>query len=82
MLPIILGHEPGGGSTQTVIHFAQEINSKKFCKFDHGRRGNMNAYNQSSPPEYDLQKVTVPVALMWSDNDWLADPKVDQEMLN
>lgn len=23
MLPIILGHEPGGGSTRTVIHFAQ-----------------------------------------------------------
>ena len=24
-----------------------------------------------------LDKVTVPVALMWSDNDWLADPRND-----
>ena len=33
-------------------------------------------YRSFSPPEYDLKKVDVPVALIWSDNDWLADPKV------
>ena len=27
-------------------------------------------------PSHRLDKVTVPVALMWSRNDWLADPKV------
>ena len=26
-------------------------------------------------PSHRLDKVTVPVALMWSRNDWLADPK-------
>jgi lysosomal acid lipase/cholesteryl ester hydrolase len=35
----------------------------------------MQAYNSSTPPDYDLSKVTVPVALFWSDNDWLADPE-------
>ena len=77
MLPYILGHEPGGTSTRTVIHYAQEINSGKFCKYDYNSAWrNWLAYWSLSPPEYSLEKVDVPVALMWSDNDWLADPKV------
>ncbi len=75
MLPIILGHEPGGTSTRTVIHFAQEVESDRFCAYDYGKKGNREAYDGSdSPPDYDLRKVDVPVALMWAENDWLADP--------
>ena len=37
LLPIILGHEPGGTSVNTVVHFAQEVNSGKFSKFDYGK---------------------------------------------
>ena len=36
MLPIILGHEPGGTSTRTVVHFAQLVDSGRFRKYDHG----------------------------------------------
>ncbi len=36
----------------------------------------MKRYNSTVPPEYDLSKVQTPVALMYADNDWLADPKV------
>uniref|UniRef100_A0A0K2THP6 Lipase n=1 Tax=Lepeophtheirus salmonis TaxID=72036 RepID=A0A0K2THP6_LEPSM len=75
LLPIILGHEPGGTSTRTLIHFAQEINDDKFQKFDHGKAKNVIFYNSTVPPQYDVKKsVKVPVALLWSDNDWLADP--------
>ena len=52
LLPIILGHEPGGGSTRTLVHFAQEVNSGKFCKYDLGRRLNVAKYGQPQPPEY------------------------------
>ena len=52
LLPVILGHEPGGGSTRTVVHFAQEVSSGKFCKYDLGRRLNMAKYGQPKPPEY------------------------------
>jgi len=70
-----LGHEPGGTSTRTVWHYAQEINSGKFCKFDYDSMfQNWLVYRSFSPPEYDLKKVDIPVALIWSDNDWLADP--------
>lgn len=52
------------------------MNSGKFCRYDYGSpSANAAAYNSTSPPEYDLSKVTVPVALFWSDNDWLADPE-------
>ena len=78
LVPYILGHEPGGTSARTVWHYGQEINSGKFCKFDHNSMfTNWLAYKSFSPPEYDLKKVDVPVALIWSDNDWLADPKVN-----
>ena len=39
-------------------------------------------YRSFSPPEYDLKKVDVPVALIWSDNDWLADPKVRNKIFS
>ena len=76
MLPIILGHEPGGTSTRTVIHYAQEYNSGEFQKFDYGIVGNVPAYGQMSPPKYDLKRVKVPVYAVYSDNDYLADPEV------
>ena len=34
---------------------------------------NKKYYNQTLPPQYDLKKVNVPVALYWAQNDWLAD---------
>ncbi|ODM95481.1 Lipase 3 [Orchesella cincta] len=72
MLPIILAHTPAGASTHTIIHFAQYINSGKFRQFDYGKRENMKIYKSEEPPKYDLSKVTAPVSLYWSDNDWLA----------
>jgi hypothetical protein len=33
---------------------------------------NMLIYGQLTPPDYDLGKVTAPVALHYSQNDWLA----------
>ena len=36
----------------------------------------MEIYGQEEPPEYDTTKITAPVALYWSDNDWLAEPVV------
>jgi len=73
-LPVIVAHTPAGASTRTVVHYAQEINSKKFLHFDWGRKENMIRYGQEKPPEYSLDKVTCPVVLCWSDNDILADP--------
>nr|ALL42058.1 lipase 3-like precursor protein [Antheraea pernyi] len=73
LLPIILGHVPAGASTRTLIHYAQEIrNVGKFQQFDYGPEGNFRQYGTADPPEYPLHKITLPIALLSAENDWLA----------
>ncbi|KAK7076518.1 hypothetical protein SK128_021905 [Halocaridina rubra] len=74
-LPVILSHTPAGTSARTLHHFLQGIQSGNFGMYDFGKNGNIEAYGQTEPPSYQLNKVTSPVALIWSKNDWLASPK-------
>lgn len=70
--PVILSHTPAGTSTKTVLHFAQEIRDKgKFQQFDYGEEKNRIAYNQTTPPEYEVRKITLPIAVICSSNDLL-----------
>jgi len=73
LLETITHHTPAGTSTKTVVHYAQEINSKKFAHYDFGKH-NMDHYGQDEPPEFSLKALTLPVASYWSQNDWLAQP--------
>nr|XP_032523030.1 lipase 3-like [Danaus plexippus plexippus] len=73
LLPIILGHVPAGASTKTLVHYAQEIrNAGRFQQFDYGPEGNLKEYGSFDPPQYPLHKITLPIALFGSENDWLA----------
>lgn len=73
LLPIILAHEPAGASTRTLIHYAQEIhNNGRFQQYDYGTLGNMRQYGTMKPPEYEMTKVTLPIALLSAENDWLS----------
>ena len=76
LLETIVHHTPAGTSTNTVLHYAQEINSKTFTHYDYGDEGNLVHYNDTVPPLFDMRAVTVPIASYWSDNDWLAHPTV------
>ncbi|KAK7863074.1 hypothetical protein R5R35_010998 [Gryllus longicercus] len=71
MLPVILGHTPAGASTNELLHYAQEIVSFKFRQWDYTAT-NLFHYGSLTPPKYKLSKVTAPVALFYSGNDWLA----------
>ena len=51
---------------------------ERFCAFDYKDR-NQEIYGQDTPPDYDLAKVTAPVALYWGDNDWLAQQTVSND---
>jgi len=75
MLSTITHHTPAGTSTRAVVHYAQEINSKKFTHYDFGIEGNNEAYGQDNPPEFSIEAIKVPVATYWSQNDWLAQPE-------
>lgn len=76
LFPVIQNHRPNAISTRTVLHYGQLIRSGNFQKYDYGKKENLKLYNQSTPPLYDLNKVNVPLALIYADNDWLAGPEV------
>ena len=52
------------------------ISSGKFQQYDYGITGNKEKYNSLVPPKYDLSKITAPVHVYYSENDWLANTKV------
>ncbi|XP_012231374.2 lipase 3-like isoform X1 [Linepithema humile] len=80
LLPMILVQFPSGTSIKLVSHFLQEINSGKFRAYDYGREKNMQIYNATIPPDYDLSRITVPIALIHAGNDWVVTEK-DLKML-
>jgi len=69
---MIVNYNPAGTSTKTIVHLAQEYNSGKFRQFDYGRAKNLQIYNASEPPDYNLANITTPVALFYAENDWLS----------
>lgn len=70
-LPVIFSHQPSGASTKQVEHYSQAVISGKFRRFDHGENKNLEKYGSKIPPEYPVEKITTPIALFYSDNDWL-----------
>ncbi|XP_015109465.1 lipase 3 [Diachasma alloeum] len=72
LLPVITNHDPAGASTKTVVHYLQEVTSGRFRQYDYGTTKNIEKYNASSPPDYDVSKMTIPVAFFYGLNDWLA----------
>lgn len=76
LLSIAMGHSPAGSSSGDLLHYSQGVNSGLFRKYNYGRAENLLRYGQETPPEYDISKITAPVALYWGQNDWLAAPAV------
>ncbi|GLV35375.1 Lipase 4 [Carabus blaptoides fortunei] len=72
LLPVIMGHTPAGSSVGQFVHYAQSIKTGKFRQYDYGLVKNLFVYKSIHPPKYDLSKVTAPVALFYSRNDWLS----------
>lgn len=74
LIPLYVGHFPAGASTNQIIHYGQEVVSKRFRQFDYNS-GNMMRYGQLYPPDYDLNKVTAPSYLFYSTGDWHSSDK-------
>ncbi|KAF6216012.1 hypothetical protein GE061_000349 [Apolygus lucorum] len=73
LMPIIADQGPSGASVKQLVHFGQQThNGGKFTKYDYGWFANHAVYGQFTAPEYDLSKITVPINLHYSLNDWLA----------
>ncbi|KAF2894642.1 hypothetical protein ILUMI_11540 [Ignelater luminosus] len=79
LIPVIMGHTPAGASTQQILHYGQEIKSRRFRQWDYGSIGNLRKYGSLSPPKYKLKNIKAPVYLHYSRNDWLSHERdVDQ----
>ncbi|VEN51142.1 unnamed protein product [Callosobruchus maculatus] len=74
LFPKLMAFTPAGASTRQLLHYAQEIATVigHFRQWDYGPIINLAEYGRTYPPEYPLQKVTAPVYLIYSKNDWLA----------
>lgn len=70
-LPVFLKDVPSGTSYKNMIHMAQLYETGRFAKFDYGAERNVEVYGKVTPPEYDLRRVSAPVALFWSEADAL-----------
>jgi len=49
------------------------IKNKKFQRWDFGKTKNMQKYGSATPPDYDLSKIAVKMAMATGDVDMLAD---------
>ncbi|CAH0699452.1 unnamed protein product [Spodoptera exigua] len=73
-LPVIMGHIPAGSSIKQLAHYGQGLLTNDFAKFDYGEEDNILHYGVSTPPNYALENILVPIAIFYSDSDWLAHP--------
>ncbi|XP_023946626.2 lipase 1-like [Bicyclus anynana] len=78
-VPVLTTHFPSSSSLKNLLHLAQVYDRKIFAAYDYGPR-NVLVYNSTEPPEYDLNKVTMPVVLIAAKNDRLSTLK-DVELL-
>ena len=62
-------------SIMQLTHYYQNMINDKFRLFDF-KENNLLIYNSSSPPEYNLDNVVVPVYLYHAENDLFASFKV------
>lgn len=62
---------PAGGSVKQIMHYFQGYISGKFRLYDYGSKRNMLHYNHIEPPEYFVEKVTVPITIYYSENDYV-----------
>ncbi|CAG9795477.1 unnamed protein product [Diatraea saccharalis] len=80
IIPLILSHLPAGASTRQIKQYGQSVASHDFRMYDFGAELNKKVYGETQPPKYDMTAVTAPVALYYSEDDWLSHPKDVQRL--
>ncbi|XP_031240676.1 tear acid lipase-like protein [Mastomys coucha] len=69
-------HSLAGTSVQILIHYGQAIRSGVFQAYDWGSPSlNMQHYNQTTPPVYNVEDVKVPIAMFTGLKDYLSNPE-------
>eukprot|EP01137_Pigoraptor_chileana_P000460 Opistho-2@36712 len=72
-LAVLFSHTPDRTSTSTLLHLLQLMRSRKFRPMDRGLTTNRRRHGTDEPPEYDLKRVTCPVAVLYGARDGIID---------
>nr|XP_060623034.1 lipase member M-like [Anolis sagrei ordinatus] len=72
-IDVYMSHFPDSTSVQNLLHWGQIYKTGKFRAFDYGN-GNMEKYNQTEPPSYNLHLMRVPTTVWFGEKDLFADP--------
>jgi len=73
LIPLVIEHFPAGTSAKLTTHFSQLILKDCFSQYDYGPIMNLQHYNSTEPPAYNLRSINVPIALIYGKNDVLTD---------
>ncbi|XP_034993750.2 lipase member M [Zootoca vivipara] len=65
---------PDYTSVKNIIHWNQSGRTGEFRYFDYGPK-NIDKYNQTTPPFYRIEEITVPIAMWSGGQDWICRPK-------
>ncbi|XP_014365451.2 lipase 3 [Papilio machaon] len=71
---VLFGHTPAGSSARNVAFYSQSF-AQTFNKYDYGADKNLEIYGSVEPPQYALNRTTIPVVLIYGKNDYLVDTK-------
>ncbi|XP_021094833.1 lipase member N isoform X1 [Heterocephalus glaber] len=75
-MDVYMSHAPTGSSIQNILHIKQLYQADEFRAYDWGNEAeNMQHYNQSQPPIYDLTAMKVPTAIWAGGKDVLVTPQ-------
>uniref|UniRef100_A0A8D2IWM0 Partial AB-hydrolase lipase domain-containing protein n=1 Tax=Varanus komodoensis TaxID=61221 RepID=A0A8D2IWM0_VARKO len=73
---VFIAHSPAGSSVQNTLHWIQIYNTKVFHAYDYGiKEKNMEKYNQTTPPVYQIEDIKTPVAIWAGGKDLIVQPK-------
>ncbi|XP_041979238.1 lipase 1-like [Aricia agestis] len=72
--PTVVRHYPTSTSRKNLLHSALLSLRKSFSQYDYGPL-NLDLYNSTRPPRYELRNVAMPIALLVGQNDGLSAVK-------
>ena len=71
----LLAHVPSGSSLKSYVHYRKNRKFNKFCRFDYGVNRNLLYYGKETPPDYELECITVPCVVIYGAEDKLVNDK-------
>lgn len=70
MIPVILGHTPAGASIKQFMHYAQNMRTHRFQKYDYDSAiMNYRVYGKWKPPLYKLENIRAPIVMFYAVKD-------------